>query len=71
MCHYIHGEIVVVGNGEISQFAQVHVPSSDSIHNEDVRGETQGATCRLEVEKGKKLQKQQHGSVNTGWVEGM
>lgn len=46
-CNYIHGEIVVIGNGEISQFTQVHVPSSNGIHNEDVRGETQGATCRF------------------------
>lgn len=45
--NYIHGEIVVIGNSEISQFAQVHVPSSDCIHNEDVRGKTQGATCRF------------------------
>lgn len=46
-CNYIHGEIVVVGNSEISQFTQVHVSSSNGIHNEDIRGETQGATCRF------------------------
>lgn len=46
MCNYIQGEIVVIGNSEISQFPKVHVTSSNSIHNEDVRGETQGATFR-------------------------
>ncbi|KAF3847706.1 hypothetical protein F7725_020734 [Dissostichus mawsoni] len=40
-------EIVVIGNGEISQFTQVHVPSPDGIHNEDVRGKTQGSTCSV------------------------
>lgn len=54
MCIYIHCKIVVIGNSEISQFTQVHVPSSDSIHNEDIRGETQGATYRPEVEKQKR-----------------
>lgn len=45
-CNYIHGEIVVIGDGEICQFTQVHVPSSNSIHNEDFGGEAQSATCR-------------------------
>lgn len=44
--NYIHGEIVVIGDGQICQFTQVHVPSSNCIHNEDFRGETQSATCR-------------------------
>lgn len=52
MCNYIHREVVVIGNSEVSQFTEVHVSSSsDSIHDEDVRGESQGATCRLQVEK--------------------
>lgn len=50
MYNYIHREVVVIGNREISQFTKVHVPSSNSIHNEDVRGEAKGSTCRLEVE---------------------
>lgn len=54
-CNYIHGEIVVICDGEISQFTKVHVPSSNGIHDEDIRGETQGATCRLEAETHKLL----------------
>lgn len=45
--NYIHGEIIVIGNSEVSQFTQVHVPSSDGVHNEDIRGETQGTACML------------------------
>jgi len=52
---YIHGVIVVIGDGEVGQFAQVHVSSSsDGVHNEDVRGETQGATCMLGGQKAPK-----------------
>lgn len=57
MCNnYIHGEIVVIGNSQISQFAEVHVPTSNRIHDEDVGGEAQCTTCRLEVESACLLQ---------------
>lgn len=67
--NYFHGEIVVVGDGEIGKLAQVHVPSSDSIHNEDVRRETQGTTCRLGVEKQLLVKLDQYcDSINTDSV---
>lgn len=47
ICNYIHGKIIVIGNSEISQLSQVHVTSANSIHDEDIRGETQGTTWRL------------------------
>ena len=43
---HVHGEIIVIGHREVGQLAQVHVPSSDGVHDEDVRGEAQRAACR-------------------------
>lgn len=54
LCNYIYGEIVVIGDGEVSKLPEIHVPSSHSIHNEDIRGEPKSSTCRLKVEKHKR-----------------
>jgi hypothetical protein len=43
---HIHGEVVVVGHGEVSQLSQVHVSAPDGVQDEDVRGKTQSATLR-------------------------
>lgn len=53
--NYINGEIVVIGDGEISQLPEVHVPSADSVHDEDIRGKPKSSTCRLKGEKHKEL----------------
>lgn len=33
---YIAAEVVVIGDGEICQVPQAHLPAPDSVHDEDV-----------------------------------
>lgn len=33
---YITAEVVVIGDGEICQVPQAHLPAPDSVHDEDV-----------------------------------
>ncbi len=39
----VNGEVIVVGNSEVSQLSEVHIPSSNRIQNEDIRWETKSS----------------------------
>lgn len=45
---HIAVELIVVGDGEVGKVPQAHLPAPDGVHDEDIGGEAERASCRGE-----------------------